>query len=60
MPTEVMLTTREVARRLNLGEDAVRRLIRQERLRASDISKTKRVIYRVSEQALDEFLQVAA
>jgi excisionase family DNA binding protein len=60
MQIEATLTVRDVARRINFSEDAVRRLIRQKRLRAVDVSKTARVIYRVSEADLAEFLQVAA
>jgi excisionase family DNA binding protein len=63
MPTttaEPMLTTREVAQRLNLSEDAVRRLIRQKRIKASDISKTGRVIYRVAASVVEDYLEPAA
>jgi excisionase family DNA binding protein len=61
MPTthEPTLTVREVARYLDLSEDGVRRLIRSKRLKAFDISKTARVIYRVPQEALDEFQAVA-
>jgi excisionase family DNA binding protein len=53
---EPLMTVREAATWLNMSEDAVRRLIRQKRIHASDVSKTKRVIYRVPVQALEEFL----
>jgi excisionase family DNA binding protein len=61
MPTtpEPALTTREVARFLNLSEDAVRRLIRQKRLKAFDVSKTGRVMYRVPQDALDDYMAAA-
>lgn len=50
------LTVRQVAYHLQMTEDAVRRLIRQKRIKASNVSKTKRIIYRVEQDVLNEFL----
>lgn len=57
--TERTLTVREVADYLNATEDYVRRLIRSKRLRAFDMSKTGRTIYRIPQDALDEFSSAA-
>lgn len=56
MSKVVTLTVREVATRLGVSTEHVRRLIRSGELRASNIGTTKRIVYRVREGALLRFL----
>lgn len=51
------LTTNEVAERYSVSEDAVRRWIRERRLKATNIAAGSRTVYRVTEAALDAFDQ---
>jgi excisionase family DNA binding protein len=57
-------TTKEAAELLRYNgkdpEQAVRRLIRQKRLRAANRGTDRRPVYLVSEDAIDEFLSAAA
>lgn len=51
-----MLSTREVAKRLAVGQDHVVALIRCGKLAAVNISTSNKPRYRVSEQGLTDFL----
>lgn len=50
---ERVLTVSEVAEHLNLTEVAIRKFIREERLRASKIGR----VWRIRESAIQEFLE---
>jgi excisionase family DNA binding protein len=55
--TSKKLTTAQVADRYAVSEDAVRRWIREKRLKAVNIAAGSRTMYRVSEASLDAFDQ---
>lgn len=54
------LTIPQVAERLQLNEQHVRRLIRRGELKASNIGGDRRPSYRVEETAVEEFLEARA
>ena len=56
MKSLIMLTVSDVAKRLQVSEEQVRRYIRQGDLRASKLGRGAKGKLRVSEEALQEFL----
>lgn len=56
----VWLTIPQVAERLQLNEQHIRKLIRRGELRASNIGGAHRPSYRIEETAVEEFLQARA
>lgn len=53
---EGYLTTREVAERLNVNYETVRRWIRSKRLKADNICSLAKPVYRISQESLNQFL----
>lgn len=54
------LTTGQVAERLQLNEEHVRKLIRRGQLKASNVGGKRRPSYRIDESAVEEFLRSRA
>jgi excisionase family DNA binding protein len=51
-----MMTVKQVADKLAVNPETVRRLIKYNRLKAAIFSTDKRATYRVTEEALDAFI----